>query len=243
MAEQTFAAGDKVEWGSRDLRYVIDAGPFKGHRGPYFIVHAEGAERQYTANAADLTVLPAFEIGARVVHDGEPCTVTAGPFVDKYDPARSWYVVENADGSHETSSVNYLTAAPADEPIKADDRVRVLEDHPSGSQLSAGDVVTVTAVYHAGTAHEYYGTARADGGWYVKASEVERADDSNTFTHDGVTYDLDAEYCDGDGDHWQFSADTLHSDGTPLMGMNGMTAWSHSSLQYVLTSYGPLRKV
>ena len=36
----------------------------------------------------------------------------------------------NADGAHESSGERYLTPAPAEEPIKVGDRVRMLADDP-----------------------------------------------------------------------------------------------------------------
>ncbi|WP_228973431.1 phiSA1p31-related protein [Streptomyces sp. DH12] len=77
---------------------------------------------------------------------------------------------------------------------------------------------------------------------------------TDTYTYDGVVYDLSAQYRDVEGDIWEFSTelsgpDTLDhmNDGTPLArfrtGSSGFGRHWTFSLAEVTRNYGPLTKV
>ena len=132
MTEQTFEVGDKVShevFGDGEVKF----GPYTSYidaRQRYAIEMVSGPRvgRVAVVNPDEITLRPDFEHCAFVLFNEERNKVVAGPFNDKYAPARPWYVLEDADGNHETSSALYLKPAPADEPLKVGDWVRVVVD-------------------------------------------------------------------------------------------------------------------
>ncbi|MEV6684423.1 phiSA1p31-related protein [Streptomyces sp. NPDC051130] len=66
-------------------------------------------------------------------------------------------------------------------------------------------------------------------------------DPSDTYAHDGVTYDLTAKYRDKDGDIWEFSSGSRADDGSPSGVMNDGEV--RESLARVVLDYRPLTKI
>jgi hypothetical protein len=65
-------------------------------------------------------------------------------------------------------------------------------------------------------------------------------DPPDTYTHDGVTYDLAAKYRDNCGDQWVFTGEQ-HADGSPVVYDNGGS--SYDRLSEAVSTYGPLTKI
>ncbi|MFB7671314.1 phiSA1p31-related protein [Kitasatospora purpeofusca] len=247
MPEQTFKIGETVtheEMGP----VVIRSAPFAwiyGRESRYVVEVTEGSRAgKHVAIIASRLSAAAFEHGAAVLVAGERCTVAGGPFVDKFAPARPWYVVENADGSHETSAAHLLTLASVDEPIEVGDRVRVLEAKYAESEHGKlGRVVRTDGTWtpRDGGLHPYQ--VELDEGSTIEVRRVERVADepASTFTHDGVTYDLTASYRDRDNDLWSFTGST-NAYGRPLVSMFADRSGGRS-IGSVVEAYGPLTKV
>ncbi|MFD8315920.1 phiSA1p31-related protein [Kitasatospora purpeofusca] len=247
MTEQTFKVGEIVtheEMGP----VVIRSEPFAwiyGRESRYVVEVSEGSRAgKHVAVISSRLSAATFERGATVLVDGERCTVKAGPFVDKFAPARPWYVVENADGSHETSAASFLTLASVDEPITVGDRVRVLEaKHAEEEHGKLGRVIRTDGTWTpiGGGLHPY--RVELDDGGTIEVRRVERVADepASTFTHDGVTYDLTASYRDRDNDMWSFTGST-NVHGRPLVSMFADRSGGRS-LGSVVEAYGPLTKV
>ncbi|MFI8084336.1 phiSA1p31-related protein [Kitasatospora sp. NPDC086009] len=245
--QQTFKLGDKVAhrtFGQGVVRFGPYA-PALSDEATRFLVELESHPgRHGTFDAGDLTAVPTYKHGDRVLAYGESCTVEAGPFVDKYDPDRPWYVVKNADGSHETSSESRLKPAPADEPIKVGDRVRVLEaKHAEEFHGTTGRVIRTDGTWtpRDGELHPY--RVELDNGGIINARRVERITDDapagSIFVYNSVTYDLTAEYRDQDGDVWRLTRD---ADGIPLATM-GDIRFACRALHGVIDEHGPLTKI
>ncbi|MFJ9694913.1 phiSA1p31-related protein [Kitasatospora sp. NPDC101183] len=249
---QEFKVGDKVThriFGDGEVRLGPYSSVFAGTDPGYTVEITTGslAGRVGHCRAADLTLRPDFEHGATVLVDGERCTVTAGPFRDRYEADRPWYVVENPDGSHETSAARHMTLAPTvDTSVKVGDRVRVLEAmHAEEQHGKLGRITDTDAAWtpHNGEVHPY--RVALDGGGFILARRVERVGDApETYTYRGVVYDLTAAYRDQDGDVWRLSVDERHPNGSPLAALRVSGFHPHgSSLAGVVNQYGPLTRV
>jgi hypothetical protein len=130
------------------------------------------------------------------------------------------------------------------EPIKVGDRVRVVADDPeirTGEYV--GKVGLVATIGNRVRRELVYRISFPDGDyWWV--ADVERVTDENTYTHDGVTYDLSAKYRDKDGDEWTFTDRGFGPDGTPNGAMNGYAGGNYSyTLGYAAQKYGPLARI
>ncbi len=250
---ETFKVGDVVELNNtRRERGTVDHIYTSAASGrTMHVVKLDDGGKSYLSDVEGMTrVLTTFEHGARVVHTstGDAVSVVrGGPFLERYDGS-SWYVVENADGSHETSAARYLSAAPEPEPapIKVGDRVRILE--ASHAEFHHGRTAMVTRTdgtwrSDALGVHPY--VVRLDSGGTLHVKRVERLEDepANVFVHNGVTYDLDATYRDKDGDRWQFGGGLVHADGAPIGSMNGVGyQLQNVSLIHAANRYGPLTR-
>ncbi|MFJ5103209.1 phiSA1p31-related protein [Streptomyces sp. NPDC088554] len=202
MAE--FKVGDKVEHptgGTCTVRY----GPYRTRWNPdlYLLEMADGTH----FDADDLEVsapLPAFAVGdkAKMAGETEPVEIIGGPYKNRY---RVWFAVK-AEVGDATASEGDLTALPAPDPIKAGDRVRVTDD--DGAHQFVGRIGRVVKLNSDASRLPYrvqFGDGRGfhgeeNGHWNCVA--VERVTD--TYEYDGVTYDVDAQYRDSDGDVWFF---------------------------------------
>ncbi|MFD0276195.1 phiSA1p31-related protein [Kitasatospora sp. NPDC127111] len=244
MTEQMFKVGDKVNHCSYGAG-VVRFGPFAPvatDEACRYLVELESHHGRHGMFDRDsLTARPAFEIGAAVVVDGERCTVAAGPFRDRYESSRPWYVVENPDGSHETSAVRYMTPAPADEPVKIGDRVRVVE--AAYAEELIGHVGRVTAIDgswtpRGGELHPF--TVEFPDGGRISARRVERVDEApETYIYRYTTYDLTASYRDRDGDVWHFTG-LADAAGCPKV---SLTRGTGRPLSEIIDNFGPLTRV
>ncbi|MEU1037661.1 phiSA1p31-related protein [Streptomyces sp. NPDC005907] len=243
----TFEVGQKVRvFGTQDGEIVY--GPATSTFGAYvgYVVNVDGTDKWY--KAADLEAaptLPTFAVGDEVTlttRPGARATVEYGPF-----DGRDVYVVKLVDKPADPEVQTFTALAnimkPADDGIKVGDRVRVLKDDPVLSTgRFVGKIGTVLAV--GGSAREEL-KYRLDFGstvWWV--AEVERVDDADTCTHDGVTYDLTATYRDKDGDDWKLRRNPTNRDDVQAqMPPIDDDEWTHYTLPSVLRLYGPLTRV
>jgi hypothetical protein len=187
---KTFNIGDKVDTAGSG-RGVVAFGPYVPlYAGAqrYAVEFADGrhAGKVGIFNASTLTAVPAFAIGDKVrhAHTGDAVsTIVGGPFKYRFDD-HTWWVLEDADGAHESSAENLLTLAPADEPIKVGDRVRVVEDDPInepgkfvglvGEVLCVRDSSRARLPYLVKFGDGHHGDT--DGKWYCL--KVERVDEA-----------------------------------------------------------------
>ncbi|MFD9205938.1 phiSA1p31-related protein [Streptomyces sioyaensis] len=244
MAEQTFKIGDEATYG--DKAVTISGGPHVGYSKWYVALGADGKE--FPASADLLTLVPAFAIGDEVTYEyGGGGKLIAGPFKSGYHDTPFW-VLEKPDGTHMTPTQNSLTKVVKPEPdtIKVGDRVRVVEDGANHADVKRGDEFTVTQ------AHERFGPLTivvddgAGGHWYFRPEDVEKVADRspNMFTHNGVTYDLSADYRDRDGDLWSFArvGDEVRGEFGTGYRRDFINGYS-DTLESAVRRYGPLTRV
>ncbi|MEU1254816.1 phiSA1p31-related protein [Streptomyces chartreusis] len=251
---ETFRVGQTVRHqvrGDVEVAYGPYTNTFDATR---YIIRLEDG-RETHASPDVLSVIPEtpkFTVGDVVTlatRAGMKATVEYGPFDD-----RDVYVVKLVDEPTDADDIRTFTAmghvmtkVPEPEPVQVGDRVRVVYaewgDEAHGKLATVESVTDGWTPRHTGELHPY--KLRVDGlsGRYW-ARDVERVEDGNTFTHDGVIYDLTARYRDRDGDEWTFSAGGQGSDGTPNGAMNGYAGRDHSyTLGYAAQNYGPLTRV
>ncbi|MGW1828860.1 phiSA1p31-related protein [Streptomyces tubercidicus] len=243
MAEQTFKVGSTARYG--DDTVTIVGGVHVGYSEWYVVKGQDGKE--FPAAASGLTHIPAFAVGDEVTYTyGGGGKLVAGPFKSEHHDEPLW-VVEKPNGTHMTPTQNSLTKVEAPGPIKVGDRVRVVKDDP---EAKPGQFVgMVGTIYNVDEDELPYGV-RFDGGqgaptltWYVTKVEKLPAPSADTFTHDGVTYDLAADYRDRDGDIWSFArvGDEVRGD----FGYNRRDYIDADSqtLASAVRMYGPLTKI
>ncbi|MFF3140416.1 phiSA1p31-related protein [Streptomyces sp. NPDC057927] len=240
---ETFEVGQKVQ---HDVRGELEVtyGPFRG-----LYVHtaylAKGAnDTEILVKADALSAIPEppkFAVGDKVTSTaafrGEEGTLVAGPFAASYGVNDFW--VMEVDGKHQAPVEATLTKV-TESAIKVGDRVRVLA--ASYADDDHGKVGTALGVNSReefdGIRHPFY-VDLGDGNT-VYASAVERVEDENAYTYNGVTYDLSAKYRDKDGDVWEFTRFGVLITGA----MNGTPANdAHRTLDSVVDAYGPLTRV
>jgi hypothetical protein len=242
----TFEVGQKVEHLSHG-EVEVTYGPFRGRYTPtaYLLKLEDG--RETVGSASQLTAIPEapkFAVGDVVslaTRAGAKATVEYGPFDDG-----DVYVVKLVDAPAYvddprtfTAMAHVMTKVDEPEPVKVGDRVRVVA--ASYAESVHGQIGSVTAVgdlrTYDGIPHRY---AVSVDGMKIYASEVERVEDENTYTHDGVTYDLSATYNDRDDEPWTFE----RFGGEVRGGCNGFTPSPMSeTLEGVVSLYGPLTRI
>lgn len=252
----TFAVGDKVT-SLGEARGEITYGPFSSTFDRYamYVVRFEnGTEKSY--RDSDLKAAPVFSVGDTVDYEyGAGGKLVAGPFKSAYHDVPFW-VVETADGTHLSPTQNALTltARVDDDQIRVGDRVRVLTDRANNASVVAGDVFTVASLvtYTTPGLRTVALPGRREG-WFFSLTNVAKVTGSTMFAHEGVVYDLTAEYRDAVGDIWQFSGDVIsgpttqdeENDGTPV------AQWRHPegtwggwywSLGEAARNHGPLTR-
>ncbi|WP_425837420.1 phiSA1p31-related protein [Streptomyces fractus] len=238
----TFKVGDKVKhrtFGAGEVAF----GPFEHFSGSdMYLMKEADSDRHVFSEPAALTLASAYEVGdkVRVYADGG-YTVKAGPFAGH---ATEWYVVGEADGVDYRANVGTLTREPeAAAKFKVGDKVRVLVDYADGASVSKGDVFTVQNVYSDEIVTDGNGlTSR----WFFKPANVELVDDANTYTHDGVTYDLSARYRDKEGDFWTFRRIDGEARGNYRatdVDCSALINKYSDTLETVVSDYGPLTRV
>lgn len=211
---ETFEVGQKVKhavYGDMEVTY----GPFRARFAPvaYLARHEDGREMAATDRSlAAIPETPKFAVGDVVTlatRAGARVTVEYGPFDD-----RDVYVVklvEAPDGDDNprtfTAMAHVMTKVVEPEPVKVGDRVRVTDDDGGGSNRFNGRVGVLKEynernylpyLVEFGDGRGYHGDE--NGRWNCKA--VERVTDEDTYTHNGVTFDLAAQYSDKDDDVW-----------------------------------------
>ncbi|BDM70575.1 hypothetical protein HEK616_40620 [Streptomyces nigrescens] len=243
MAE-TFKIGDKVTHPEFTETGEIKYGPYQKAgtylTGYYLVDFGDSSCREL--RGAWLTPVPAFAVGDEVTYVyGGGGKLVAGPFKSEYHGELLW-VVEKPNGTHMTPTQNSLTKVePA--PIKPGDRIRVLTDGADGASVRAGDEFTVLSVEtDDNSVHVDRGSGRV---WWFCAENVEKVTGqaANTFTHDGVTYDLGATYEDRDGDRWKFARIDGEIFGDWGLSRNEITSTSGYSIACAVNQYGPFTKI
>jgi hypothetical protein len=243
-----FEVGQKVRYG-RTGDGVVTYGPYKSTFGEdaYLVKREDGIERTWFGrHMSAIPEPPRFTVGDVVnltTRPGAKATVEYGPF-----DGRDVYVVklidEPADDNPRTFTAMASVMKPL-EPVKVGDRVRVVRD--SDGYRSGYFVGLVGALKHIDEADALpYLVEFGDGSgmhgdpesgrWYC--AEVERVEDENTYTYDGVAYDLTAKYRDKDGDVWEFGA--RRENGEPRV---HCSASGYDDLETVLDAYGPLTRI
>lgn len=197
----TFKVGDQVEhrtFGAGKIAF----GPYLRDGSPdnYLMQQVDGEHRFVESEAMQLAAK--FKIGDKVSSYGDEYTLKAGPFIGHSAP---WYVV-TADGVDYRAGEGTLSLIDeATQEIKVGDKVRVLIDNADGASVSKGDIFTVKSVYSGEIVTDMRSRR---GSWFFQPANVERVDEppvtADTYTYDGVTYDLAAKYRDSDGDYWTF---------------------------------------
>ncbi|MET9480971.1 phiSA1p31-related protein [Streptomyces sp. NPDC006638] len=238
-----FKVGDKVETPGHG-QGVLTYGPYRGrYNNTAFLVKIAGGQ-EVVYRAGRLTAIPvppAFAIGDKVTVGGQPGKLAGGPYVSIVSSERFW-VVEREDGKHNTS-FEYRMTKVADEAIKVGDRVRVVEDDPgyrTGTYAGKTGVVAYLTGYETMPYHVRFDDGQGTGAvssW--NCAKVEKIDSADTYTHNGVTYELGAVYIDKDGDAWRFAdvSGTVRGGGR-----YGTPDADSTSLDEVVRTWGPLRK-
>jgi hypothetical protein len=238
----TFKVGDSVRHESRG-RAEVTYGPYENTFGQSVVVVRLESGRETSVSVGMLTAASKFAIGdnVRTPLTGIRGPIVAGPFIATGDGERYW-IVEQPNGRHSTPREDGLTKEAACE-IKVGDRVRVTD--ADGESKFVGRIAVVKRLDE-GAELAYLvefgnGSGRHgddNGRWWCRAVEPVSAD---TFEHAGVTYALDAEYRDKDGDTWRFSTEATGNDGSPIGIMNDDGL--RESLIRVVRDYSPLRKL
>src|SRR5690606_1694092 len=189
----------------------------------------------HTVSEGYCKLVQKFKIGDKVKSYGEEYTIHAGPFHGHSE----WYAVEDESGRVFQENADAMTAVePEPEAgfFKVGDKVKILSGRGIDSYI--GSTVTLTEV---GATNPYgpYGF-RSRFGLNIYAEEVERVEDENTVTHDGVVYDLTARYRDKDGDDLRIQL----VNGTPKVAWFGALPLSSDyTLKDAVDEYGPFTRI
>jgi hypothetical protein len=160
--------------------------------------------------------------------------------VVKYGPVPSTfgtyalYVVEDETTGRERA-YKESDLAPFAETFKAGDQA---------TGVGSGQTYTILAGPFKDSRGQYYVVRRGDGHEVPIHAENLRAvaQPANAVVHDGVTYDLDAEYTDREGDPWRFAVvdGMVRGDYGDRRGC--ITERSYE-IGYAVSTWGPFRKI
>jgi hypothetical protein len=243
---ETFEVGQKVRV-SGVAEGEITYGPFPSTYGTFtgYVVRTGETERlQRERDLSAIPETPKFAIGdvVTVRTRGARATVEYGPFDD-----RDVYVVKLVDEPTDSDDARTFTALAsvlkADTEIKVGDRVRVVKDDPeirTGEYV--GEIGTVMDVGNALRDDLNYRIKLPLGrAWWV--AEVERVTDEDTYTYDGVTYDLSGQYRDREGDVWRFARIDGTVRGTCDEDGDAPVRVYHATLERIVDDWAPLTRV
>lgn len=248
---ERFEVGQKIKhnfYGVVEIAY----GPYTSlYGGSRYVVRVDDGTEN-TCASGQLSAIPEppkFAVGDKVTHRtfgaGE---IAFGPF--KHATGPDHYLMEDEDGDHVLSSPDALTKVQ--ESIKVGDRVRVVKDDPdnrTGAFVGrVGRLTDMDGVYTAYLVEFGDGSGRhgdpENGRWWC--AEVERVTDEDTYDHDGVTYDLKAQYQDTDGDIWVFKrvGGVVRGDfGATGQDVSARVHEGSTSLESAVRDFGPLIRV
>ncbi|MFE0326301.1 phiSA1p31-related protein [Streptomyces sp. NPDC058960] len=244
-----FKVGDRVH---HDVRgdAEITYGPFDSPWGGTRYVIRLDSGKETAVSPGTLSAIPEppkFAIGDKVTTRAsrQEGRLVAGPFVSRFGGRRFW-VVESTDGKHEAPSEESLTKLSEPEPVKVGDRVRVVKDsdgYRAGQYIGRVGVVAEVEPRNElpykvrfGDGSGFHGDP--DGHWWCEV--VERVTDEDTYTHNGVTYDLSAKYRDRDGDVWHFAR--FGDKVVGLIGRDPVDEHDGDPFRFA-AGYGPLTRV
>ncbi|MEU7039814.1 phiSA1p31-related protein [Streptomyces varsoviensis] len=202
-----FKVGDKATHATYgDVELVFGPVDFATMVG-WLVKRSSGVHALASSDA--LSPVATFKVGDVVEYAYGPVRgkLIAGPFTSERHGEPIW-VVEKPNGKHFTPTQNALRKVEPD-PIRIGDRVRILSATYAESSIGrVGEVLEVgRSKEFGGVVHPYYVRFSGNGAGAIFASAVEKVvdDAADTFVHDGVTYELGAEYEDKDGDVWKFA--------------------------------------
>ncbi|KAF4408633.1 phiSA1p31-related protein [Streptomyces lycii] len=160
---------------------------------------------------------------------GSVSAVHAGPF--NAGRPDEFYVLKKLDGREQVAMSSFL------DPV-----ARVFAHGDSVEHDYVGGRGTVKGGPFRGACKPWYAVS-VEGGrdevWDAGSMRLVAAPTAlNSYTLDGVTYDLTADYRDNEGDVWRFTGDT-HPDGMPEVSCSGS---SYTRLADAVDKYGPLTR-
>ncbi|MGP3940492.1 phiSA1p31-related protein [Streptomyces sp. 6N106] len=239
-----FKVGDKVQLNDKTVNIV--GGPHVGYSAWYVVEDADG--KQYPVRADRLHLVPIDprrEVVARALFNDVRAT-----------DALDWEELSGGRRDDYRHSADAILAAldahdgrittPAAEPrpLAVGDMVRItreLAPTDGGPGELTGKVGPLVELRQYDDRYPY--AVQVPGYGYCSAHSVERVA-GDTETIDGVTYELNAEYTDSDGDVWSFERrpdGTVRSD----YGRAEYRNFTDNSrtLAHAIAAYGPLTRV
>lgn len=238
-----FKVGDKVRVLSGGDG-VVTYGPVNSTFDTYklFVVKQDGDEER-AFKVSDLAALPAFAVGDKATHRWLGIVeITYGPYMDTTDIVR--YMIRLAGGSEQPMLPEMLTALPKPVLVPVGTRVRV--DRAKWAEEChgrAGVVTSNTDDWRADDDDLHPYVVRLSNDNTVHVAELTPVDEpTDTFEHDGIVYDLSAEYKDRDGDVWRL---VRRSDGQVWadFGEGADPQTCGRVFTGVVRNYSPLRKL
>lgn len=167
---------------------------------------------------------------------GRPVRVEFGPYRGRLTGDEDMYLVTFLDGVNQGRSAG-VRVSKLERKLKyaKDDKVLVLPLNTPGT-VAAGPFDHASGEPHYVVQYPSGHTAWVMG----SALELDTAPPADTYTHNGVTYDLTAAYLDVDEERWEFTG--TDSDGVPRMTLTDTDDpyYMNRSLPDVARSYGPL---
>lgn len=244
---ETFKVGDRVThdaFGPGEITYGPLAGAFAS---THYAVKFERCEEERQVRNTYLTALPAFAVGDTVAYEyGSGGKLVAGPFKSGYHDEPIW-VVEKANGTHIVPTQNSLTkVVDGDTAIKVGDRVRIIRATYASTTHGKAGVVTSTSedwdpAHDGSDVHRFEVETDDDSVYAAEVEKIDSASEANTFTHDGVTYDLSAQYRDSSGYVWSFTG-RRNPVGVPRITMFDDIE-NTDTVMDIEASFGPLTRV
>lgn len=171
-----------------------------------------------------------FKVGDRVDHDAfGPGEVTYGPLAGAFASTHYAVKFERCEEERQVRST-YLTALHA---FAVGDTVTY--EYGSGGKLVAGPF---RSEYHD---EPIWVVEKANGTHLTPSQNALTKVEADTFTHDGVTYDLSAQYRDNDGDVWSFTG-RRNAVGVPRVTMTDNIE-NPDTVTDIEAYWGPLTRV